>query len=270
MSESTSTLPRDDVRLNGRIIGGVTVDFWATIARDSTREERRKRRRDILLEWLEAKDVTPGEEALYEVLTGFAEWWSEQWQHRQITPGAVDMARHVARHYEVEAGDEELAELALKLDRTGVEVPPERIEGAKEALTALAERFPIALISDTGVSMGDTLDMVLDSWGMLDLFKGRVYSEQIGSAKPNRRMFMAAMDILEVPQQRIVHIGDLDATDVLGAKSIGMAAIRFDGVKEREECKKCSMADAVVDSWDDIVRLLSPGDRGDDPTSVKL
>jgi FMN phosphatase YigB (HAD superfamily) len=84
-------------------------------------------------------------------------------------------------------------------------------------------------------------------------------------------MFFAAAEGLGVPHHRVVHVGDLEQTDIKGARSLGMAAIRFDGVRTPEDCKSCTMADAAVPSWPALADLLlTTGEEEALPGGVRL
>jgi putative hydrolase of the HAD superfamily len=50
----------------------------------------------------------------------------------------------------------------------------------------------------------------------------------LGFAKPDRRMFEHAAAALSVPIEDMIHVGDSEAADIVGAKRAGAYAIRFD------------------------------------------
>jgi FMN phosphatase YigB (HAD superfamily) len=257
--------------LNGRIIEAVSIDFWHTLADSTNFLERRVYRRDMLVEWLDSKGHTVTTEEVSGWMEELAAHWMETWQQKQHTLNAADAAEWLTKRAGMEPSKADLADLSERIDRSLLDVSPEPIPGALEAVQELSRFFKLSLICDTGFSGSSSVDALLERWGMLDYLPVRIYSDQLGVAKPNRAMFFAAAEGLEVPHHRMVHIGDLDATDVMGAKSIGMAALRFDGDKKLEECKHCSMADRVVTSWPEIVQLLLGNDASDAlPGGVQL
>lgn len=74
-------------------------------------------------------------------------------------------------------------------------------------------------------------------------------SGKLGIEKPARGIFEACAQKLDVPLDRIVHIGDAHAVDIDGAVSAGMRAIWFRGVKgtdDRPEVATCDSAAEVA------------------------
>ena len=53
----------------------------------------------------------------------------------------------------------------------------------------------------------------------------------------------------------MVHIGDLERTDIAGAKLAGYRAIRFTGITRMEE-GETTVADFVTDNWTEIPGLV--------------
>lgn len=253
MSSPTSTPTRT---LNGRVIAGLTIDFWATVAKDVHYRKRRELRRDLVHAWLAEQGVDLHQDAVYELLQQYGQIWREAWLSRQFTPGARDTVDWLCGEVGINPSESERQRMADAIDDTVRQIPPVPVEGALEAIRTLSAEFPLALVCDTGLSGGRNIEWLLEQFGIRDAFTFLVFSDAVGRSKPHRAMFETAERELDVPRHRLVHIGDRDDTDVKGSKSIGMAAIRFDGAKDRAECGPCSMADVVVDSWEEIVALL--------------
>jgi putative hydrolase of the HAD superfamily len=88
-----------------------------------------------------------------------------------------------------------------------------RAAGVKTAVISNSEGMLEALFRELG--LGDAFDLVVDS--------GRV-----GIEKPDPRIFGVALDGLDVPPQRALHLGDNYATDVLGARAAGVRVALVD------------------------------------------
>jgi putative hydrolase of the HAD superfamily len=56
-------------------------------------------------------------------------------------------------------------------------------------------------------------------------FKHMVYSSRYGITKPDKRLFMIACAMLDVPPEKAIYIGDNPYNDVKGAKEIGMTTV---------------------------------------------
>jgi len=245
-----------EYRLNGRIIEGVTLDFWATLAFDSTYDLRKRLRRERTHQFFLDLGYKPDFDQVVMALDDFSQQWMKNWLEKQKTPGAYDAVLFLMDEFGYNLNESQQKELALIIDDAMVDAPPEPIEGMKEALEKLAKVFPLALICDTGLSGAKNVNRLIEKWGISDLIKVRVFSEEMGVSKPNKIMFLTALDGIKIPQHRAVHIGDMDPTDILGAKNLGMAAIRFDGGKDESKCAKCSMADKIVHKWSEVTDLL--------------
>ncbi len=244
------------ISFHGRTIEGVTVDFWWTIAGDRDDSRRGEARARAATAWFAEQGQPRREEEVSAALVEWYKHWEHEWLRRRRTPGPLDCAAHLSERLAVPLDEEQTAALGRRLEEVFLEASPEPVEGALEGLRTLAGRLPLALVCDTGVTGPRVLDEWLRRRGVFDLFKARIYSLDVGVAKPAPGMFFTALEALGVPQHRALHIGDLEATDILGAKSLGMAAIRFDGGKEERDCSACSMADLVVRRWEEIPAAL--------------
>jgi FMN phosphatase YigB (HAD superfamily) len=63
--------------------------------------------------------------------------------------------------------------------------------------------------------------------------------------KPRPETYWRILRELRIEPQDAVHIGDLEDTDVAGAKQLGMKAIKYIG--SNAEAKRESIADVVID-----------------------
>jgi putative hydrolase of the HAD superfamily len=114
------------------------------------------------------------------------------------------------------------------IDRYGEiihEDPPALTEGAAETVSTLAPRFKLGIISDTGVTSGNQIRRLLDSYGILSHFTATVFSDETLLCKPRREAFEAALRGLKVKPSEALHVGDLLRTDVAGAKAAGWKCI---------------------------------------------
>jgi putative hydrolase of the HAD superfamily len=101
---------------------------------------------------------------------------------------------------------------------------PPPMDSAIEAVQRLAKKYPLALISDTAWTPGRVLRQIFAHYKILDCFRVRIFSGEIGITKPHPKIFHLALADLGVQPQECLHIGDLQRTDVAGAKTVGMHA----------------------------------------------
>lgn len=101
-------------------------------------------------------------------------------------------------------------------------VPPP----ARTMLDALAaQRIPLVITSN---SEGHLAALVREL-GLDHYFLRVLDSGVLGISKPDRRIFALAAETLGVPLAEMVHVGDSESADVVGAIDAGAQAIRFDG-----------------------------------------
>ncbi len=104
-------------------------------------------------------------------------------------------------------------------------------EDAPEHLSRLADRFDLGLISNTGFIHGAEMRGILADLGIADKFSHLIFSNEIGYAKPDRRIYGALTTAAAVTPPQVTHVGDNYEADVKGAERLGMHAIHFaDGV----------------------------------------
>ena len=78
---------------------------------------------------------------------------------------------------------------------------------SKETLLKLKEKYKIGFISDTWPS----IDRILKSGGMEDLFDTRTYSCHLGTWKPNEKMYLHALEQMGLPPRQTVFIDDCES-----------------------------------------------------------
>ena len=101
-------------------------------------------------------------------------------------------------------------------------VPPLPLDGVVPAIQKLAQLYPLALISDTAWTPGRRLREILDEYEILDCFRTLIFSGEVGRTKPHPELFQRALAELQLQPHECLHVGDLQRTDVAGAKAVGM------------------------------------------------
>jgi HAD superfamily hydrolase (TIGR01509 family) len=149
------------------------------------------------------------------------------WKYRE-RPGAVGWGRMVGSIAKL-AGLEETKVPALldlawpvhELKNLWCKVPA----GLGEALDAMrAGGVKVAIISNSE----GMLDRLFDELGILRHFDLVVDSGKVGVEKPDPRIFRIALDHFGVSPERALHLGDLFATDILGAQAAGIRCALID------------------------------------------
>lgn len=89
-------------------------------------------------------------------------------------------------------------------------------DDALPALAHLSARFPLVSLSNGNAD--------IKRIGLGDYFRAAVSAREVGVAKPDPRIFMAAAAALELPPEQVLHVGDDATLDALGALNAGMQA----------------------------------------------
>ena len=237
-------------------IKAVSFDFWHTLFTEQPGAFKlyKERRRSLLAEAvLSFRDVDHSE--LEKACHLEAESHDRMWRQHHRTSAAGERVSRILSHLEVCLPDDELAELARHFEEGILEHPPVLVAGAREVLARLAGRYRLGIISDVGFSPGRVLKQVLARDGLLDAFDSLVFSDEAGRSKPHLEVFERTARSLSAEPETIVHVGDLEHTDVVGAKQAGYRAIRFTGVTPMEEGEETS-ADFVTDDLTEVPRLI--------------
>ena len=232
----------------------LSLDYWDTLFDGSSLPERKGRRYAALRQMLRNLECdVPDEEFVTLCRAAAAEadrWWREEHRgYRADERIRWMLARlNVTRPHDCE----HVAAAVRAVDDSLLEFPPPLLPGAREALQTFARRFPLAIVSDTGFASSTAQDALLEREGLLDLFAARVYSMDIGHAKPRREPFAACVQALRREPGTIIHIGDNERTDVRGALDAGFRAIRADFVRDNGP----SAGEFVARSFEDLTAYL--------------
>jgi len=108
-----------------------------------------------------------------------------------------------------------------------------RLHGKRHLWSGIADDTHTALsrLKDAGLKLGvvsnsdGRVEEALEAAGLRGYFDVVVDSALAGVEKPDPAIFLAALDVLGVPADEALYVGDLYEVDVLGARAAGMAAV---------------------------------------------
>jgi putative hydrolase of the HAD superfamily len=115
-------------------------------------------------------------------------------------------------------------------------------------LAALKER---GVILDVISNFDSRLHRILAGLGIADCFNEVFVSSAVGHAKPDPRIFQAALQKHGLDAAHAAHIGDSETNDLRGASSVGLKAILVD-----RSCQPASPFFSCVGSLNEIFPLL--------------
>jgi len=104
--------------------------------------------------------------------------------------------------------------------------------GTRRALDALqARQLPMAVVSN----FDHRLPNILQDLAILHYFENVTIPIEVGAAKPDRRIFDAALRGLGDPARRAIYVGDRAIEDVAGARRAGLVPIQVESLATLEE-----------------------------------
>jgi HAD superfamily hydrolase (TIGR01549 family) len=99
---------------------------------------------------------------------------------------------------------------------------PEEVPGALKRLRGAGYR--LAVLSNTESNLRDR---IADA-GIGPFFETLVISAEVGSEKPDRKIFDEALRRMAVAPERAIHVGDFYSIDVVGARNAGITPVLLD------------------------------------------
>ncbi|HXG67253.1 MAG TPA: HAD family hydrolase [Blastocatellia bacterium] len=237
-------------------IKAVSLDFWNTLFTESPgafklyQETRRRLLAELLCEYGDFTD-----EQIDRACCAEGELHYKIWREEHRTLAVVERVGNILTHLDVCLPDSLVRRLARAYEEGILERPPVLIAGVRETVAQLAGRYRLGIISDVGFSPGRVLKQVLRKEGLLEMFDSLIFSDEAGCSKPHRRVFARTAEALAAQPHEMAHIGDLEFTDVVGAKRAGCHAIRFTGVTPLGDDEE-TIADRVTADFAEVPRII--------------
>jgi HAD superfamily hydrolase (TIGR01549 family) len=227
----------------------ITFDFWNTLFVDRGEEIRNDMRKEFAFNHLQKykPGLTKDEvNSAFDIARGDFEL---QWR-RYTTSTMKDYARVVCNELGICIEPKDHEEIVEFFETVLLQHQPLLIPNAGDAVKNAKARLKVGLISDTGYSPGTTLRKIMGNHGIESYFDSFSFSNETGYLKPRIETFLRILHDLKIRPEEAVHIGDLEHTDIAGAKRIGMKAIKFIGANHL--ATRESMADVVIDDMAEL------------------
>jgi putative hydrolase of the HAD superfamily len=186
------------------------------------------------------------------------EYFNNIWLNEQRTPALTETAEFFWKRFALPDDDVAIKNIARHFGEAIIHHPPQLMSGVKDALQILSKKYNLGIVSDTGFSPGIVLRELLKQNELYDYFNAFSFSDETGVSKPHPKAFITALDQIKCTTEESLHIGDIEQTDIIGAKKLGMKAIRFmgDPTVALSEEPIATIADFEANSWGGIVEIL--------------
>jgi HAD superfamily hydrolase (TIGR01509 family) len=169
--------------------------------------------------------------------------------------------RSVLRAYGFEIDYEEIASaldtasrgLTQVIAAMPLDLAPQLAADAVETVFAIREQgLKTALVSNAGFTTAPNLRLLLDHYGLSELFDVLVFSDELEIAKPDPRIFKQALAGLGLRPAECAFVGDNPHTDISGALSAGLFTVQI-GTKSLDGVRP----DARIDSLSQLIPAIT-------------
>ena len=240
----------------------ITIDFWNTLVDSSNGEGRNRHRAEVLMAEAERLGVSVTFDQVKQAGEHAWAFFRQIWLEEVRTPLTHEMVEQMWQELGLPDDPEAKARVEEVYKRGILDHPPAVLPGVAEALPALAERFTLGIVSDTAISSGEILKEVLENAGLLEHFSHFSFSDETGVAKPHPKAYQTILEPASAAPTEALHIGDIERTDVAGARDLDMFAILYAGDHGNSVVKSdvsTTRAHRVAHHWNEIVDLLREG-----------
>ena len=182
--------------------------------------------------------------------------WHEKAQQDMMGMSSVEWSHYMHDVIGLEDPPEEIsAAVVRRLEATYREGLP-LIDGAKEAVARLAERWPLAVASSSNRPI---IDLVLDLSGLNRFFRATVSSEEVPRGKPSPDVYLEAARRLGSHPKETAAIED-SRNGILSATAAGMRVIAIPNRRFPPGEETLAEADVVLRSISELTPAAVEGD----------
>lgn len=238
----------------------ITIDFWNTLFDSADGKQRNAYRQRILIDEIDKFGISVMGNQFQEAMEATWKYFEDIWTIQHRTPTSLDCVEFIWDYLKIQNDKDSINIVKQAFEDSVLVHPPTLLPGAKNALNELSKNHSLALISDTGFSPGSILLKLMQRERIDHYFSSFSFSDETGVAKPHEKAFLTSLNQLDTHPHNALHIGDIEQTDITGAKNLGMKAIRFTGsVVEYINVKnpKTTQADHELGNWDDILQTIN-------------
>lgn len=231
----------------------ISFDFWNTLYADGAEDKRRILRKEYFASLISGYRNLESYE-IEQAFTAGSKFFLDNWINRSTTPTAAERIRFMAEYFSVKLSEDLVHDAAEFFGQMIFEVPPQEIDFVKEMIPILSKKYPLGIISDTGYISGKYICDFLDQENLLEYFSSFIFSDENKYSKPHISVFNKTAKNLQISTQDLIHVGDLERTDVAGAINAGCTSIKFTGANH--DNVEDGRAHHIVAKYEDLLKML--------------
>jgi putative hydrolase of the HAD superfamily len=234
------------------VIKAITFDLWNTLLGTISYSDLRL---CILELFLEDKKVNISKSNLNALYNNYFNFLHPQFktvkQHHIYTSERI---QHLFNKLDLTFSSMELNKIVNEIEAVILKRTPDLKKGVKETIKILSEDYKLGIISDTGVTPGKIIRIVLKRYDLLHHFHTTIFSDEVGYYKPHPKTFKAALKNLNCLPENTIHIGDNLETDIKGAKNCNIYTIWIRDPFQEESNEV--QPDYKVDSISEVIEIV--------------
>lgn len=236
----------------------ITIDFWNTLFDSVNHDKRYSFRNSVLLEEANKLGIEIENNKLDEAIKKSWEFFEDNWVNKLRTPNSQELVNVIWDHLNLPNEITSIKTVIKTYEDSLFEHPPVLIEGVREALPKLKEKYKLGLISDTGYSPGTHLRKLMEDNEILEYFDSFSFSNETGVSKPHEKAFNTILHELNISPINSMHIGDIERTDIVGANNTGMHSVLYTGTDSEFDRKnpEVSSANIQINHWNELIEIL--------------
>jgi putative hydrolase of the HAD superfamily len=234
------------------VIKAITFDLWNTLFENISYSNIRL---DILTKYINKKKsniLITDVQKLYNKYFNFVNPQFKTLKYHHIYTS--ERILHLFYELEILLSSEELYQIVNEFESIMLTNPPGLKKGVKDTLHILSQEYKLGIISDTGITPGRIIRMVLERYGILKIFNTMIFSDEIGYYKPHSKVFETALNNLRCYPEHSIHIGDLLETDIKGAKNYKMHTIWIRNSLQKEYTE--IQPDYEIDEISEVIEII--------------
>ncbi|MEJ2369096.1 MAG: HAD family hydrolase, partial [Acidobacteriota bacterium] len=118
-------------------------------------------------------------------------------------------------------------------------------------LNTLKDRYRLGVVSN----FYGNVAVLCKEAGLSESLRVIIDSVPLGVEKPDHRIFLAALDVLQLPPSRVIFVGDSHERDIVPARELGMKTVWLPGPNPLIPLHK-SRADARISSLTELPGVM--------------
>ncbi len=232
---------------------GISFDFWNTLYGNGDEPKRHDLRVDYFSK-IVSNYIKTDRFSIEKVFKASTEFFIYEWQNNYRTPSAHERIQYMSKLLSVQFEKSDVDKICAYFGHLIFSVPPQNTSINLNIVRQLAVNYPLALISDTGYISGMYIREFLRKEDIISSFKSLVFSDEQEFCKPHTSVFQKTCKKLNIPCSQLIHIGDLEKTDIKGAKDSGSIGIRYTGWNNGPPDD--SQADHIINNYNDLLHTI--------------